>query len=105
MGSWTWEVQSDTVTWSDNLFKLFGRDPAWGAPSYAEHDILYTPESMDCLRHAVEEALQHGKAYKLEMTAIHTDGTLMPCIARGQAERDSDGNVCRLFGSLQVLDS
>jgi PAS domain S-box-containing protein len=103
MGSWTWEVATDTVTWSENLFRLFGRDPAHGAPSYAEHDPLYTPSSMARLRQAVADALRDGTPYEIELTAVREDATLMRCIARGQAERDEAGTVQRLYGSLQEI--
>ena len=105
MGSWTWDVATDTVTWSDNLFRLLGRDRKLGEPSFAKHDSLYTPESMARLRKAVNEALHKGTNYELRLEAVKTDGTIMPCVARGQTERNSDGVATRLFGSLQEIVS
>ncbi len=103
MGSWTWEVATDTVIWSGNLYRLFGLDPALGAPSFAEHDSLYTPESMACLRKAVEKALTDGAAYEIRLDAVRKDGKIMPCLARGQAERNEKSEVQRLYGSLQEI--
>ncbi len=103
MGSWTWDVASDTVKWSDNLFRLFGLDPAHGAPSYAEHGRLYTPESFDRLHQAVQEAVDRGTPYEIELDAVRADGTVMRCVARGQVERDETGAVCRLYGSFQKV--
>jgi PAS domain-containing protein len=105
MGSWTWEVATDTVTWSENLFRLVGRDPARGATSFAEHDSLYTPESMARLRKAVTEALERGTPYELQLDAVRDDGSILPCIARGQAERDPEGQVRRLYGSFQEISA
>jgi len=105
MGSWTWDVATDTVTWSDNLFRLFGRDPESGAPSFAEHDPLYTPESMARLRKAVDEVLHKGTTYALDLEAVRSDGTIMRCVARGKADRNEDGVVTRLFGSFQEVTS
>ncbi len=103
MGSWTWDPASDLVNWSENLFKLFGLDPAQGAPSFAEHEKFYTPESMKTLKKAVAEALEKGRPYALELEAVKADGKIMKCLARGQAEIDQNGSVKRLFGSLQEL--
>ncbi len=103
MGSWTWDVATDAVTWSDNLFRLFRLDPGKKAPSFAEHDKLYEPQSLDRLKEAVVRALKDGAAYEIELTAVRADGTMMQCIGRGQAERDSSGAVNRLYGSLQEI--
>ena len=105
MGSWTWDVTSDAVTWSDNLFRLFGRDPASGAPSFAEHDPIYTPESMERLRKAVEKTLNDGIGYEIRLEGVRPDGSIMDCIARGQAERDEAGVIKRLYGSLQEINA
>ncbi len=103
MGSWTWDVATDTVDWSENLYYLFERPPSMGAPSFAEHDVLYTPESMARLRLAVQETLECGTAYEIELDAVRADGTTMRCIARGHAETDDTGAVNRLYGSLQEV--
>ncbi len=105
MGSWTWDVATDTVTWSENLFHLFGRDPASGAPSFAEHNMLYSSESMARLGGAVQKALQDGTPYEMELEAVRTDKNILRCIARGQAETNGDGEVQRLYGSLQEISS
>lgn len=103
MGSWTWEVATDTVTWSENLYEIFRRDPDLGAPPFAEHGMFYTPEAMVQLREAVGEAMEHGTPYELRLDALRADGTVMPCVARGQTEYDETGAVRRLYGSLQEV--
>ena len=105
MGSWTFDVATDTVTWSENLFHLFGRDPVSGAPSLAEHNMLYSSESIARLSGAVQKALQDGIPYEMELEALRNDKTIMRCIARGQAETNGDGEVQRLHGSLQEIPS
>jgi PAS domain S-box-containing protein len=103
IGSWEWDVATDTVTWSDELFQIFRRDPEKGAPSFAEHPEIYYPEDMAKLRQAVEAAVSTGKPYEMELRAIRTDGETRVCLARGNAEMGPGGNATRLFGSLQDI--
>ncbi len=105
MGSWTWDVASDKVTWSENLFRLFRLDIKKQAPDFAEQDKLYTQESIRALREAVANTLRTAKPYRIELEGRRADGSSMQCIARGQAETGADGSVHRLFGSLQELES
>ena len=103
VGSWEWHVATDTVKWSDELFRIFQRDPAEGAPSFVEHAALYVPEDLQRLRDAVDATLRQGVPYELELRAIRKDGSNRVCLARGEAERDAGGTVVLLFGSLQDI--
>ncbi len=67
VGSWQWDARVDRVIWSEELYRLHGRDPDLPAPSYKEHPGLYTAESWDRLQLAVNEALQTGTSYELDM--------------------------------------
>ncbi len=103
IGSWEWDVATDTVFWSDELFRIFQRNPADRAPSLAEQSELYQPEDMQRLMEASMAAVNLGTPYELELRAIRKDGTSRVCLARGYAERGTDHRVVRLFGSLQDI--
>src|SRR5215510_4822778 len=91
VGSWQWDPENDTVTWSDELYRITGRDPNLPAVSFREHSQLYTAESWERLQQAVEEALRTAAPYELELEMIRADGTTRWLIARGEAQRDSTG--------------
>ena len=101
VGSWSWDIATDTVIWSDELFRIFQRDPREGAPSFAEHPAFYHPDDMVRLKQAVEAAVADGSPYELKLRAIRKDGEIRVCLARGVAELARGGRSVRLFGSLQ----
>jgi PAS domain S-box-containing protein len=103
IGSWEWDIATDTVTWSDELFRIFQRDPREGAPSFAEHPAFYHPDDMARLQQAVEVAVALGTPYELELRAMRKDGETRVCVARGVAEMAPGGRAVRLFGSLQDI--
>jgi PAS domain S-box-containing protein len=103
VGSWEWDVAEDAVTWSDELYRIFGREPSTEPPNWAEHDVLYTPESMAKLRSAVEQTLEDGTPYELELQAVRANGEIRQCLCRGHAEMGPEGKPVRLFGSLQDI--
>ena len=103
VGSWQWDPESDTVIWSEELYRIAGRDPNLPAVSYSEHSQLYTAESWERLRHAVEEALQTGAPFELELEMIRADGTTRWLIARGETQHDATGRVVRLHGTVQDI--
>jgi PAS domain S-box-containing protein len=103
LGSWQWDPETDTVVWSEELYRIAGRDPNLPAVSYKEHPQLYTPESWERLRRAVEEALRTGTPYELDVEMIRSDGTNRWLIARGEARRNSLGRIVQLHGTVQDI--
>lgn len=103
LGSWEWEIATDKVTWSDELFRILQRDPDDGAPSWAEHTKLYFPEDFEVLQQAVKIALIDGTPYEVELRTIRNDGEIRVCHTRGFAELGEHGKPVRLFGLLHDI--
>ena len=103
VGSWQWEAETDTVVWSEELYRLAGRDLRLPAVSYKEHSQLYTRESWDRLRGVVEVALQTGTPYELDLEMIRADGTQRWVRARGEVRRDAGGRIVGLRGTVQDI--
>jgi PAS domain S-box-containing protein len=103
VGSWRWDPKNDTVIWSEELYRISGRDPNLPAVSYKDHSQLYTAESWERLHNAVEEALRTGAPYELELEMIRPDGTTKWLIARGETQRDTAGGLVGLHGTIQDI--
>ena len=103
VGSWQWSPDTDTVVWSEELYRIAGRDQSLPAVNYKEHAQLYTRESWDRLRCAVETALLTGASYELVLEMVRADGTHRWVMARGEAQRDSTGHVAGIRGTVQDI--
>jgi PAS domain S-box-containing protein len=103
VGSWQWDAETDTVLWSDELYRIAGRDPNLPGVSYKDQASLYTPESWERLRHAVVEALCTGAPYELDLEMIRPDRTTRWLIARGETQRDAGGRIVGLRGTVQDI--
>ena len=101
LGSWQWELETDKVTWSEELFEIFQLEFSDQAPSFAEQEKLYLSPDLLRWRDAVADAIAHHRPYELEMTIIRPDGSQRFCVVRGEVEVDEYGSVVRLYGSLQ----
>ncbi len=103
IGSWEWQVTGDTVTWSDELFRIFQLDPASAAPAFANQRDLFEPADFQRLSAAVTAAMRDGTPYELELCTVCKDGTRRIGLARGQAVWGPDKTVTHLVGSLQDI--
>jgi len=103
LGSASWDVATETMMWSDELYRIFGRDPRLPAPKLQERAAMYAPESWERMESAVQRALATGEPYDLEVEVVRPDGTRRHTHARGAAQRGPDGRVIRLYGTLQDI--
>ena len=105
IGNWNWDPETNTVTWSEELYRIAGRDPNLPAVSYKEHRQLYTPESWERLQRAVEEkrVLRTGTPYELDLEMTSSDGSKKWLVARGEAKRNSLGRIVQFHGTVQDI--
>jgi PAS domain S-box-containing protein len=103
VGSSTWDVDSDTTTWSEEMYRITGWDPNRPAPSYDERAALYTPESWTRMREAMQRAMATGEPYELDVDIVRPDGAVRRVHASGAAVRNESGRVVRLHGTLQDI--
>ena len=103
IGSWQWEAGPDITTWSEELYRIFGRDPSSLSPSYAEHGQLYTLQSWSTLQTAVARTLANGDPFAIELEYIRPDGSTGWIEARGAVQRDEPGAIIGLHGTAQEI--
>jgi PAS domain S-box-containing protein len=103
VGLWQWDRETDTVVWSEELYRIAGRDPSLPAVSYRDHAQLYAPDSWERLRTAVETALETGVPYELDLEMVRADGAHRWITARGEVQRDSTDRIAGLRGTVQDI--
>ncbi len=103
IGSSSWDVTTNTTTWSDELYRITGWDPRRPAPTHQERASLYSQESWVRLDRAVQRSLATGEPYDLELEVVRPDGTRRQVYAQGAAIRGEEGGVVRLNGTLQDI--
>ena len=103
LASFEWDVDADVVTWSPEMFLIFGLDPAGGVPNLEGQGQLYTAESTQLLFDVVRKAVADGTPYEIELMTVQPDGERRPCLAKGFPERDENGRVVRLAGLVQDI--
>ncbi|MGB9205740.1 MAG: PAS domain S-box protein, partial [Terriglobales bacterium] len=98
VGSWTLDMKTGKVIWSDELCSILGLDSSVVVRPFSEHVRLYTPESWARLTAAVDQAMRTGAPYELELETVRTDGSHGWAEARGEPVRGADGTITGLRG-------
>jgi PAS domain S-box-containing protein len=101
IGSWHLDIETNEVVWTDELYKMYGFDPALSPPAYTEHQKLFTPESWDLLSTSLAKTIETGIPYELELKTVRADGSNGWMWVRGEAEHDKEGKTIGLWGASQ----
>lgn len=103
VGSWSWDAKHDVAVWSDELFRIFGRDPKLGVPKIKEVLSFYTPASRSRLEQAIQQAARDGTSYSLELEFTLPDGTKRCMSSHGEAVRSATGSITGVRGTAQDI--
>jgi len=103
LGHVDWNVAEQRSYWSDEVFRIYERDPKHGVPGYEEIMNLHTPEDAKKLETAVIEALQNGIDYDLDLEAVMPSGQKKNLHIIGIPEKNEKGNITNIKGTLQDI--
>jgi len=98
IGSWQMDPAFNHVTWTAELYRIFGLNPALPPPGYEEQSRLFTAESWERLNLVMSGTRESGTPYALELEMIRTDGTRGWILARGEALKSASGDIIQLHG-------
>ncbi len=85
MGTWEWDIASDSVPWSHHL------DPASGVSVVHQDDLPVVAE-------AVKESLETNVPFQIEYRTVQRDGSIRWVLSVGRAIRDAQDQPASLMG-------
>ena len=87
IGSWSWDIASDTVAWSDELFRIYGLAPGSLAISYDTFLSTVHPADRARVDETVRRSFASGEPFVFDHRNVRQDGT-----ARWMDARSLPGN-------------
>ncbi|MDA5285476.1 PP2C family protein-serine/threonine phosphatase [Streptomyces sp. NPDC054904] len=101
VGSAEWNLLTDEVTWSEELFQIFGRSPEAGALPLDELGSTLFSEDQPTLTAMVTDCLVDGKPIDGEFRIVRADGRVRTLHMRGEPVLDSDGCTASMWAVLR----
>lgn len=101
MGSWNFDFRTDRLTWSDELYNVFGTDKLQFLETHQSFVDLVDPEYRDSVVATSKHTQLTGNPFNIIYGITTSAGEKRIIEEYGYGERDADGNVIRLFGTAQ----
>ncbi|WP_300300250.1 CHASE domain-containing protein [Ferrovibrio sp.] len=105
VGNWHFDLATDRAIWSEELYRMFGLDPATPAPGFNEQSRIFSPDSWKRVSAGVAKTAATGEPYELELETVRQDNSHGWMLVRGEAVRDAAGTIVGLRGvALDITD-
>ena len=101
VGSWTWDVATDSVVWSDQLFRNYGLDPGQAPASFAAYLGRVHPEDRDRVVAAITQTIASLEPYEHDYRIVLPNGDVRVMHARSEVTARKGDLVLQLMGYCQ----
>jgi PAS domain S-box-containing protein len=105
LGYWTFDLATQTIQWSKQVYLSFGLNPAMPEPDFEIYQKLIHPEDLPKLLQCIQKAIELGEGYEIEVRHRQTDDTYKWVLAMVLAIKNESGEVIRLEGSNLDIDA
>jgi PAS domain S-box-containing protein len=99
VGNWEWDVRTQAVFWSEQVFRIFGLDLTT-KPSQEKFLELVFPADHFTVLESINRLLLQGSSDEIEYRIRRPDGTLRIVVGKAQAVCDQHQQVTKLYGTI-----
>ena len=103
LGNWKWDIVSDEVTWSTELFRILGYDPESDTASKEAFLDRVHPEDRPVVDDLIAALLSEGEPFSVDHRILLPDGSVRFLHSMARVERGADDKPVRLFGIAQDI--
>ena len=103
IGNWEWNIATDDIIWSDQIYKITGIDPSMLDMTFNGMLEIVIQEDRPAVKAMIEQALRNGQPYDIEHRVVRGDGQLRYIHQQGQVEFDDTGKALRIAGTFQDI--
>jgi len=103
IGNWRWDPSTDTITWSEEMYRIYGQDPEAFVPDLHHFLEAIDPEGRETTKAAIENALNTHEPYEVVHQIRRPSGDVRFVQGRGEVVVASDGTVEFLQGTCQDI--
>jgi PAS domain S-box-containing protein len=103
IGNFHWDCRTHRVTWSDELFRIYGHVPGDFEPSFDSYMAVIHPDDRERILHGLQTAMGNKSAFDHNYRVTLADNEFRWVRARGVAVLDENSDVIGLEGTCQDI--
>lgn len=101
VGHWNWDMKRDSISWSDQLYRVFGQVPGEFRATYGALVEIIHPEDREAFNEDVNRCIHEKVPHDIVHRVIVGNGEVRYVHQKGRAFYDGDGTPYRMSGTSQ----
>jgi PAS domain S-box-containing protein len=103
LGSWEWTVATGEVTWSDELYRIYGFEPGSVPITFEFFLSRLHPDEREAIQSKIQAAMNARGRFAYQETIIRPDGSQRTLDTIGETIVDAGGAVVGLVGTCRDI--
>lgn len=103
MGHWHWLIGEDNISWSEEIYRIFGVDQTHFTPNLNTLTDLIHKRDLGRVVQVFQRAIIEEKNYDMEFRILRPGGDVRYIMCEGRCEKDDEGEVIALYGIMQDM--
>jgi PAS domain S-box-containing protein len=101
LGSWVWSASTDRIEWSETMYGIFGIEPG----TLITNELFFARVHPDDREHVKNssQCFADGRANPVDFRVMWPDGSVRHVCMEASTERDGQGRLTRLVGTVQDI--
>ncbi|MGM0489840.1 MAG: sigma 54-interacting transcriptional regulator [Planctomycetota bacterium] len=103
VGNWDWDIESNVLCWSDEVYRIFGLEPGQFGATYEAFLNAVHPEDRGLVKRSVDDALNRCIPYGIDHRVVRPDGSERIVHERAEVTFSETGKPIRMLGTIQDI--
>ncbi|MDX8388252.1 MAG: ATP-binding protein [Ghiorsea sp.] len=100
MGSWQWNIETESIYWSDETYRIFGLQPGSIEPSFERYIEYVHPDDRETIKLAVKEAIEAHAPFHVSHRILLADGSERVVNEEGEVHLNDEGKAVLMSGII-----
>lgn len=103
LGSWEFDIASGSISWSDELYRIYGLKPQERPITFEDFMSMIHPGDRNRVSSVINASFESGKPFGFEHRVVLPNGAVRTLYGMGKVVTDKHGKPLRMVGTSQDI--
>lgn len=103
LGSWEWDIGQNEVTWSKELYRIYGKRPRSEKIPYETYLDMINPAAVSTYQRLITNALRKKTSFAIDYEIFQPDGSKKHIHSEGRPVYTKSGRITKMVGTSQDM--